>query len=228
MARKRVSHYRSTQTFGPTSGMSALQVALDSFENLNDVNDGEIVLSRYDEGAGGVRTVAGIYCNNNTNTGWTFLIDSREFARKPVTLWETDGTTGLLGNNDGTPGENWQLTGLDMTPYKYIKCYFKISDFKTSSNYLTPALVVTIPLDAASRAQKDNTAISPSVPCDMYIGGVNSTNPSDRNVSFCILAAVDTTKTKFQVISQHSIYGTALGGRNDNGRYCYKIEGYFD
>ena len=47
-----------------------------------------------------------------------------------------------------------------------------------------------------------------------------------RNVLFCVLAAIDGTKTKFKVVSEHSIYGTALGGRNDNGRYCYKIEGY--
>lgn len=89
-------------------------------------------------------------------------------------------------------------------------------------------MVITLPLDEASKAKADNSGISPSQPCDLYIGGGNSTNPSDRNVSFNILVAVDSTKTKFQVLSEHSIYGTALGGRNDNGRYCYRIEGWFE
>ena len=78
--------------------------------------------------------------------------------------------------------------------------------------------MVFIPLDDASK----------SIYYNAYIGGTNTTNPNDRNVNFCVLAAIDGTKTKFKVVSEHSIYGTALGGRNDNGRYCYKIEGHFD
>ena len=150
------------------------------------------------------------------------------FCRKPVVLYETDGTTGLSGVNANTLGENWQLTGYDFSPYKYLKCYFKVSDFKTSSNYLTPAIVVELPLDNASRAKRDNSATSPSTPCDMYLAGGNATNPNDRDVSINAIVAVDTTKTKFQVVSVHSIAGTILGERNSDGRYCYKIEGHFD
>ena len=152
-----------------------------------------------------------------------------DFARKPVVLYETDGATGLLGVNANTLGENWQLTGYDFTPYKYLKCFFKVSDYSVGSNYLTPALVIELPLDNASRSKGVNDTISSGkVPCDMYLGGGCVTNPSDRNVLFNVIVAVDTTKTKFQVVSEHSIYGTAQGDRNNNGRYCYKIEGHFD
>lgn len=145
-----------------------------------------------------------------------------EFVRKPVTVWETDGTSGLLGVNDGTVNLNsWQLENLEFTPFKYVIAYIKQANRNfstTQANYVTPSVMVNIPLDAASL----------STGYTAYIGGVNVTNPNDRNVHFCVLCAIDATKTKFKVVSEHSIYGTALGGRNDNGRYCYKIVGYYD
>lgn len=166
-------------------------------------------------------------------TDGTYIVDLTQlpdnFARKPVVLYETDGTTGLLGVNAGSLGENWQLTDYDFSPYKYIRCFFKVSDYSVSSNYLTPALIIDVPLDDASRSKGVNDTIpSGKVPCDMYLGGGGTTNPSDRNVSFNVIVAVDSTKTKFQVVSEHSIYGTAQGDRNNSGRYCYKIEGHYD
>lgn len=143
------------------------------------------------------------------------------FQKKPVVLYETDGKTGLLGINDNTMSlTTWQLENLDFSPYKYVIAYFKQADrdFSTlQSNYVTPSTMVFIPLDDASKSSGYNA----------YIGGTNTTNPNDRNVHFCVLAAIDETKTKFKVVSEHSIYGTTLGGRNDNGRYCYKIEGHY-
>ena len=48
-------------------------------------------------------------------------------AKKPVVIWETgtgvSGLTALDANASASP--SWQLTGLDMTPYKYIKIYSK-------------------------------------------------------------------------------------------------------
>lgn len=114
----------------------------------------------------------------------------------------------------------WQLENLDFSPYKYVIAYFKQADrdfSTTQSNYVTPSLMVFIPLDEASKSTQYNA----------YIGGANTTNPNDRNVHFCVLAAIDGTKTKFKVVSEHSVYGTVLGGRNDNGRYCYKIVGHY-
>lgn len=158
--------------------------------------------------------------NYNMATLKTYV--DANFARKPVTIWETDGTTGLLGVNDNTMNlTTWQLENLDFSPYKFVLAYFKQADRDFSSlqtNYVTPSVAVCIPLDEAS-VSTGYTA---------YIGGTNTTNPNDRNVQFCVIAAIDETKTKFKVVSEHSIYGTALGGRNDNGRFCYKIVGYYE
>lgn len=143
------------------------------------------------------------------------------FERKPYVVWESDGKSGLLGVNDNTMSlTSWQLEGLDFSPFKYVIAYIKQADRDFSSlqtNYVTPSMMVCIPLDSASL----------STGYTAYIGGANSTNPNDRNVNFCVLCAIDETKSKFKVVSEHSIYGTALGGRNDNGRYCYKIEGHY-
>ena len=52
----------------------------------------------------------------------------QNFVRKPVVLYETDGTTGLLGVNANELGYNWQLEGYDFTPYQYLRCYIKMAD----------------------------------------------------------------------------------------------------
>ena len=152
------------------------------------------------------------------------------FARKPVIVYETDGTTGLLGINANTlSANNWQLQSLDLTPYSYIKCYFKISDYSVSSAYLTPAMVVVVPLDAASLSKAvGDSSPSGKVPCDMYIGGNTATNPNDPDVHIAMIVAVSNDKTKLQVVQQNSIAGTINGDRNNNGRYLYKIEGYYE
>lgn len=151
------------------------------------------------------------------------------FARKPVVIYETDGTTGLLGINATTISNNWQLQNLDLSPYSYIKCYFKEADFSASSVYLTPAMVVVVPLDEASLSKAvGDSSPSGKVPCDMYIGGNTATNPNDPDVHIAMIVAVSNDKTKLQVVQQNSIAGTINGDRNNNGRYLYKIEGYYE
>lgn len=152
-----------------------------------------------------------------------------DFVMTPDVLYETDGTTGILGVNNNALGENWQLTGYDFTPYKYLRCHFKMADMSDSSNALTPAMVVHLPLDAAvtAKAANDSTTLSPKDPCTMYIAGAAAPNPSDQNRVFTVLVAVDTTKTKLQVVCENSLYGTAQTNRNTDGRYLYKIEGCY-
>ena len=144
-----------------------------------------------------------------------------EFVRKPDVLYETDGTTGLLGINADMDTTTWQLTDLDFTPYKYVTAYIKQANLPltgTDHLYATPSVVVTIPLDAASR----------STQYDAYVGAGGGTNMQDRDVHFAVLCAIDSTKTKFKVLAETSIAGTISGDRNTNGRYCYKIVGYYD
>lgn len=120
---------------------------------------------------------------------------------------------GRLDLSDGA----WQLTGKQFSPYKYVRCYFKQADVGQTSNYATPSLVVTIPLDEASKSSQYNA----------YVGSATGSNMNDKNVFFVCTCAIDSTKTKFQVVEQKSIYGTITGDRNTDGRYCYKIEGCY-
>ena len=195
-----------------------------SFESTEELMNAIGDIALYWRNASGLTNITNVVDGVNDTAYWA----ANTFVKKPVTVYETDGNTGLLGVNAATVSENWQLTNLDLTPYKYIQCYFKVSDFKSSSNYLTPALVVTVPLDTASLAKKDESTTSPSTPCPYYLGSASGNNPSDLNTQFYCTCAVDSTKTKFQVVSQISIYGTAQGNRNSNGRYCYKITGHFE
>ena len=155
---------------------------------------------------------------------------TQNFSRKPVVLYETDGTTGLLGVNANQLGYNWQLEDYDFSPYQYLRCYIKMADQSISSNALTPAMIIELPLDQAvlAKSANDSTSISPKTPCDIYVAGGSACNPSDQNRVFNVLVAVDITKTKFQVVCENSLYGTAQTNRNTDGRYLYKIEGCYD
>ena len=44
-------------------------------------------------------------------------------------------------------------------------------------------------------------------------------------IAFC---AVDNTKTKFQLVRTISLYGTAGTDASDNGRFLYRLEGWYD
>ena len=132
-----------------------------------------------------------------------------------VVLYETDGTTGLLGINStaASLSNSWQLEDMDFTPYRYIKCYFKASTGVNLTAY-TPAVVVTVPLEDASLG---TTA---------YIGGTMCVLPFNKNREYTVSCAVDSTKTKFQVIHQDTLWDISSSDANSDGRYLYKIEGY--
>lgn len=140
---------------------------------------------------------------------------SNNYIRKPAVIYETDGTSGLLGINASTLSSNWQLENLNLSQYSYLKCYFRASDIAISSNCkFTPSLVVTLPLDDASKAQ------------NIYTGGLSILMPFNNNRHYSVTVAVDSTKTKFQVVSQVELWDVSVSDANNNGRYCYKIEAY--
>ena len=132
---------------------------------------------------------------------------------KSVVLYETDGTTGLLGHNQSSFDNQWQLENMDFTPYRLLKCYFKASNLSDATGY-TPAIVVEVPLDTAAKG--------PTI----YVGGQMVPLPFNRNRQYLVSCAVDATKTKFQVIHQNTIWDVTTSDANNNGRYLYKIEGY--
>ena len=156
----------------------------------------------------------------------------QNFVRKPVVIYETDGTTGLLGVNNNELGYNWQLENYDFSPYQYLRCYIKMGDYNKENNRLSPAFIIELPLDEASKAQINRAsgleAGQGQPPCDMYVAGGAACYPSDQNQIMHVLVAVDSTKTKFQVVCENRIYGTAQTNINDGGRFLYKIEGCYD
>lgn len=131
----------------------------------------------------------------------------------PTVVYQTDGSTGLLGHNNSSITNNWQLENLDLTPFSYIKCYFKASTTDDTSKF-TPAVVVTIPLDTAAAAS------------DGYYGGIMTALPFNRNREYMVTCVVDLTKTKFQVLHQNTLWDVTASDANSEGRYLYKIEGY--
>lgn len=136
-----------------------------------------------------------------------------EMLRAPDIIYETDGTTGLLGHNGSSLNNNWQLQDLNLSGYCHIKCYFACGTATGDSR--TPGVVVEIPLDAA--------AVGPTG----YIGSIQVSMPFNRNREYMVSCAVDTTKTKFQVIHQNTLWDISTSDANNNGRYCYKIEGWY-
>ena len=140
-------------------------------------------------------------------------LQTSEALRAPDVVYQTDGTTGLLGHNNSDVTGNWQLENLDLTPYKFIRCYFACGTATGDSR--TPGVIIDISLDAAS--------VGPSG----YINSIQTPMPFNRNREYMVSCAVDTTKTKFQVIHQNTLWDITTSNANSDGRYCYKIEGWY-
>ena len=146
------------------------------------------------------------------NDGDIYL-QSVEMMRKPDVIYQTDGTTGLLGHNANTLDGHWQIEDLNLAPYNFIRCYFAAGTATGDSR--TSAVIIDVPLDAG--------AMGPTG----YIGGNLVPLPFNRNRQYFVSCAVDSTKTKFQVIHQNTIWDVTTSDANNNGRYCYKIEGWY-
>lgn len=140
-----------------------------------------------------------------------------QFQRKPVVVWESD--TGLKALQvDIAASMNWQLTGLDMTPYKRIKVYAKSGKGSTSAG-TTGQMMVEMLLDDRCKV----TAYG-----GHFVGSVLSQKPNDANRYASLTVAVSADKTSFAVLRQTSLYGTAATTNNDIGANVFLIEGYYD
>ena len=141
-----------------------------------------------------------------------------QFQRKPVVIWETDRN--LLNAIQADISENpaWQLTGLDMTPFKRVKIYSKAGKGRTSAG-TTPAMILEMQLDTIAASADWG---------GHYIGSVLVQKPNDANRYASLTCAISADKTKFVVLRQTSLYGTAATTNNDIGADVYKIEGYYD
>lgn len=145
-----------------------------------------------------------------------------DYQRKPVTIWEVDGTTVTSGLKalqvDIAETMNWQLTGLNMSPYKRIKVYSKGSQGQTNAG-TTGAMVLEMSLDPRMAIATKG---------GHYVGSVLSQKPNDANRYASLTCAVSADKTSFAVLRQTSLYGTAATTNNDIGADVVLIEGYYD
>ena len=143
-----------------------------------------------------------------------------QFQRKPVTVWEvTDTSQGLKALQTNIDASmNWQLTGLDLTPFKRIKVYSCGGQGSTNAG-TTGAMVLEMSLDPRMAITSKG---------GHYVGGVLSQKPNDANRYASLTCAVSADKTSFAVLRQTSLYGTAATTNNDIGANVVLIEGYYD
>lgn len=146
-----------------------------------------------------------------------------QFQRKPVVVWESSTPSEYLkaiqANLSASPA--WQLTNLDMTPYKRIKIYSCAGQKTgaTASASTTPAIILEMSLDSrnAISAYGGN-----------YVGSIMVQKPNDANRFATLTCAVSADKTKFVVLRQTNLYGTAATSNNDVNADVFMIEGYYD
>ena len=164
-----------------------------------------------------------------TNSSSTTLYPSanavyKDFQRKPVVVWEettpANYLTGIQADLSASPA--WQLTNLDLTPYKRIKIY-SCAGQKTSGIGVdastTPAMILEMSLDSrnAISAYGGN-----------YVGSIISQKPNDANRLATLTCAVSADKTSFVVLRQTNLYGTGATSNNDVNANVFMIEGYYD
>jgi hypothetical protein len=134
-----------------------------------------------------------------------------EYQRKPDIVYEN--ANGFEASNSDV-GDDWHLTGLDLSKYKRLKFYVK-SGGDSNSNF-TPSHIVEMHLDARAKSYKD-----------VYVAGHAAQNPNNGNRIHNVMFAVNAEKTSVQFVRATSLYGTASTA-SAGGRTCYLIEGYYD
>ena len=122
-----------------------------------------------------------------------------------------DDPTGFEASNDHA-GDTWHLTGLNLSPYKRIKCYV-CSGGDGDAKY-SPEHIVEVYLDDRAKGSFGYFTSS-------HVGH----NPNNRNRWHIATFTVNAEKTAIQFQHSISIYGTSASD-SIGGRRCYLIEGY--
>lgn len=122
-----------------------------------------------------------------------------------------DDLTGFEASNDDA-GETWHLTGLNLSPYKRIKCYV-CSGGDSDSNY-SPEHIVEVHLDDRAKGSFGYFSATHTGHCQ-----------NNRNRLHITTFTVNAEKTAVQFQHSISLYGTAASN-SSGGRRCYLIEGY--
>lgn len=144
-----------------------------------------------------------------------------EFQRKPVVIWESNTPSeylkGIQANISADPA--WQLTNLDMTPFKRIKIYSCAGQKSETTASTTPAIVLEMSLDSRNAIANYG---------GNYVASTVVQKPNDANRLATLTCAVSADKTSFVVLRQTSLYGTGATSNNDCNANVFMIEGYYD
>jgi hypothetical protein len=119
--------------------------------------------------------------------------------------------TGFEASNDNA-GDTWHLTGLNLSPYKRIKCYV-CSGGDSDANY-SPEHIVEVHLDDRAKGS-----------FGYFSASHTGHNQNNRNRYHIATFTVNAEKTAIQFQHSISIYGTSASN-STGGRRCYLIEGY--
>lgn len=141
--------------------------------------------------------------------------------RKPVVIWEAaTSSQGILATETDIAQtmNNWQLTGLDMTPFQTVELYIRAGENPNlGQNYYTPSVVIEIDLDDINKSTFGH-----------FIGSAIGQYPNNRNRMIACCAAISEDKTKIIFNRCTSLYGTGATSANDGGKILYKVVGYYD
>lgn len=126
----------------------------------------------------------------------------------PVTIY--DDPTGFEANDKDVG--NWQLTGLDLTPYKRVKFYIKAAE---SGSTGSPSHIVEIHLDDRAKNAQGH-----------FTGGHTAIFPDADSKFHNVACSVSGDKTSVAFNKCHR-YSVSTSATSIGGRYCYLIEGYY-
>lgn len=148
----------------------------------------------------------------------TTLIET--YSRVPVVVYsDSTGLAAIEANMSASPA--WQLTGLNLSPFRRIKIWTKAAQKSgsTASASTTPSTCLEMLLDPAlAIAEYGNHYLASTV--------VQKSNDNNRLAT--LTCAVSSDKTSFAVLRQTNLYGTAATNNNDVGSNVVLIEGYYD
>lgn len=139
--------------------------------------------------------------------------------RNPVTIYRNaTGLAAIEANMSADPA--WQLTGLDLTPFKRIKIYTKAAQKSgsTASASTTPSACLEMLLDPYLAGPYGGH----------YLASTVIQKSNDNNRLATLTCAVSSDKTKFVVLRQTNLYGTGATNNSDVGSNVVRIEGYYD
>ena len=126
----------------------------------------------------------------------------------PVKIY--DDPTGFEAN-DKDVGK-WQLTGLNLTPYKRVKFYIKAAEDGSTGS---PSHIVEIHLDDRAKNSDGH-----------FTGGHTAVFPDATAKFHNVICSVSGDKTAV-AFNRANRYSTSTSATSLGGRYCYLIEGYY-